>query len=59
MLLRDNRDKLDNIVAALLDHETLGELEVYAVRWHLEDRCCASITPALAGEHLRRRGTHY
>lgn len=29
-LLRENRDKLDNIVAELLAHETLDELEVYA-----------------------------
>ncbi|MDA3637920.1 ATP-dependent zinc metalloprotease FtsH [Mycobacterium xenopi] len=29
-LLQDNRDKLDNIVAELLAHETLGEAEVYA-----------------------------
>ena len=29
-LLRDNRDKLDSIVAELLAHETLDEAEVYA-----------------------------
>jgi cell division protease FtsH len=29
-LLRDNRDKLDSIVAELLSHETLDEAEVYA-----------------------------
>jgi cell division protease FtsH len=29
-LLRDNRDKLDAIVAQLLEHESLDEAEIYA-----------------------------
>ncbi|GHE41720.1 ATP-dependent zinc metalloprotease FtsH [Streptosporangium violaceochromogenes] len=29
-ILKENRDRLDGIVAALLEHETLGEAEVYA-----------------------------
>jgi len=36
-LLRDNRDKLDSLAAALLEHETLDEDEAYAAA-HVEKR---------------------
>src|SRR5437773_4717429 len=37
VLLKDNRDKLDSLAAALLEHETLDEDEAYAAA-HVEDR---------------------
>ena len=36
-LLKDNRDKLDSLAAALLEHETLDEDEAYAAA-HVEKR---------------------
>jgi cell division protease FtsH len=37
VLLKDNRDKLDSLAAALLEHETLDEDEAYAAA-HVEKR---------------------
>jgi cell division protease FtsH len=48
-LLRDNRDKLDSLAGALLEHETLDEDDAYAAAGVPHEREAPPVDPALKG----------